>query len=82
MPILLDGKRRGNKYTFGKKISSKAALLILALYNFSEDVFLLFPHYLLIVSSSFYLLVAELGVGVFDKENVGKNMGDDLSSKA
>ena len=80
LPIPLDGKRGRNRGAFGEKAFSKAAFLILLLHNSSEDALLLFPLYLPIVSSSFCLLTAKSGVGVFGKDNAGKSSGDDPGS--
>ena len=80
LPIPLDGKRGRNRGAFGEKAFSKAAFLILLLHNSSEDALLLFPLYLPIVSSSFCLLTAKSGVGVFGKDNAGKGKGDDPKS--
>ena len=78
--ILLDGKRGRNRGVFGKKASSKAALLILPLHNSFEDALLLLPLHLLIVLSSLRLPAAKSGVGVFGKNNAGKRRGDDPRS--
>lgn len=78
--ILLDRKKRENKDAFGKKVSFEAAFLILLLHNSSEDVLLLLPLYSLIVSFSFYLPAAKLGINIFDKDNTEKVRGDDLGS--
>ena len=77
LPIPLDGKKGRNKGAFGEKTSSKAALLILPLHNPSEDTFLFFPLYPLIVSSSLCLPAAKLGVGVVSEDNAGRSRGDD-----
>lgn len=71
LPILLDRKRKGNKIVFDKKISFKAVFLIFLLYNFSENTFLLFLLYLLIVLSSFCLFIAKLNINIFGKDNLG-----------
>lgn len=76
LPIPLDGKKRGNRGVFGKKAFSKAALLILPLHNFFEDTLLLLLLHLLIVSSSFRLFAAKLGVGVFGKDDLGITADD------
>ena len=78
--IPLDGKKRRNKGAFGKKTSSKAAFLVLPLYNSSENAFLPLLLYPLIVSSSLCLSAAKLGVCVFSKNNAGKGKGDDPRS--
>lgn len=70
-PLSLDGKRGGNRVSLGKKIFSEAALLILMLYNSSEDALLLFSLHPLIVSSGFRLFAAKLGIGFFGKDNPG-----------
>ena len=80
-PIPLNGKRRRNRCVLGDKISSKAAFSILLPHNSFEDALLLFSLHPLIVSSSFCLLVAGSGIGVFSKDNVGKSRGDDLGTK-
>lgn len=77
MPILLNGKKKRNRNAFNKKASSKAAFLILPLYNSFEDALLLFSFYPLIVSSSFYLSAAKSSVGVFGKDNARKSKRDD-----
>lgn len=77
MPILLDGKKEGNRGGFIKKASSKAALFILLLYNFSEDPFLLFPIHPQIVLSSLCLFAAKSGVSVFGEDNARKSKRDD-----
>lgn len=76
LPILLNGKRRGNKGVLSKKASSKAAFSILLLHNSFEDALLLFLLYSPIVSSSFHLFAIKLGISVFDKDNAGKNKED------
>ena len=76
LPIPLDGKRERIKGAVSEKASSKAALLILPLHNSFEDALLLFLLHPLIISSSFCLLAAKLGIGIFGKDNAGKSRGD------
>ena len=79
LPIPLNKKRKINRSALGKKASSKASVLIFLLHNSSENAFLLFPLYPLIVSSSFCLPVAKLGVGIFGKNNAKKGKEDDCN---
>ena len=71
-PIPLDRKRGRNRGALGEKASSEAAFQIFPLHNSSEDVLLLLLFHPLKVSSSFCLLSAKLGVGVFSKDNARK----------
>lgn len=80
LAILLDKKRGGNSGTFGKKVSSKADLVIFPLHNSSEDAFLLFPLYPQILSSCFCLPAAKSGIGIFGKENTRKSKKDNPRS--
>ena len=48
--------------------------------NSSKDFLLHLPLHPLIVSSSFRLPAAKLGIDIFGKDNVGKDRGDDLGS--
>lgn len=80
LPIPFDGKKRGNKDALGKKAFSEAAFLIFPLYNSFKDTLLLFLFHPLIISPSFRLFLAKLGVGVSGKGNVGKSRGDDPGS--
>lgn len=82
MLILLNGKRKKNKYVFSKKTFSKAVLLILPLYNSSEDALLPFLLYPLIILSSFCLSVCGLNVSIFSKDNAGKKKDNDPGTKA
>lgn len=81
LPIPLDGRKRRNRCVLGKKAFSKSAFLIFSLHNSSEDTFLLFSLYLLIISSSFHLLAVGLDVGIFGKNNARKSREDDPEIK-
>ena len=71
LPVLVDGKRGGNRGGFGKKTSFKAVFLILPLHNSFKDALLLFSLYLLIILSSFCIPVTKSGIDVFGKNNSG-----------
>lgn len=73
-------QRKGR--AFGKKNFFKDDFLILSLYNFFEDVFLLFLFHPLIVLSSLYLFATRLGIIILGKDNLGKSREDDPKTKA
>lgn len=79
--ISLDKKKRGNRYTFGKKTSSKAVFLIFLLHNFFKDTLLLLSLYPPIISSIFCLPAARLAIDIFGEDNAEKNKRVDSETK-
>lgn len=71
LSILLDQERERNKGALSKKAFFKVAFLILLLFNSSENIFLLFLLYPVIILSNLCFSITKSGVGNFSKNNSG-----------